>query len=407
MAISGTVEEDFDDDFEDDFEDGPRDRRDPLDRLPAEGRTSWIYLIVLAVVFVALVFFSWACNDRSSTAGEPLTEEAAEQAAGGVAVDLQVTVEGDAVTVFGAVPDDAAKNQIIQAATALYGEENVVDEVVVDGGTTLSGGTLAIGGFSPFDDNRPEDLRDQLASGLGLTESAFGVDRGEPTVSAVVLDGQLNNGSLSLAGTVPDQASIEDLVAGIETIWGSGTADVSGVVIADTTWTDAVVRVTGSARAGDTRVQDLQAELQRRFGALVTVDATAVGLDQSPEVLVEIQTEIADELALQPILFAPQLAEIETESDQVLVVIADKLNTIPDVVVEVVGHTDSAGAEAANQLLSEQRAAAVVDRLTELGVNPSRLNARGEGELLPIADNSTAAGREQNRRIEFLLVPGG
>ena len=57
-------------------------------------------------------------------------------------------------------------------------------------------------------------------------------------------------------------------------------------------------------------------------------------------------------------------------------------------------------------MLSEQRATAVVERLTELGVDPARLNARGEGELIPIADNETPEGREQNRRIEFLLVAG-
>ncbi|MEM7322906.1 MAG: OmpA family protein [Actinomycetota bacterium] len=400
------VDEDQEDDAYDYYSDEELEEevQDARDLLPVEGRTSWIYLIVLGAVFVVLVFFSWACNDRSSTAGEPITEEAAEEAAGGASVDLQVTVDGDVVTLFGAVPDDAAEEQILQVAGELYGAENVIDEVDVQDSATLDGGTLTVGGSASFDDSRPQALRDQLLAGLGLSDVGFDIDRGEASVSAVVIDGALDDGLLTLAGAVPDQVSVDDLVAAVETIWGPGSADVSGIVIGDATWTDGVVRVTGTARPGDSRIQGLEAEIQRRFGALVTVDTTAVGLDQSPAALAEIQDEITAELAVQPIRFAPLLAEIEEESDAVLVSIAEKLNTIPDVVVEVVGHTDNAGAEAANQVLSEQRATAVVERLTELGVDPTRLNARGEGELIPIADNDTPEGREQNRRIEFLLV---
>jgi OOP family OmpA-OmpF porin len=401
------VDEDHEDAYdyysEDELGEEVEEDREPLE---IEGQTSWIYLIVLAAVFVLLVFFSWACNDRSSTAGEPLTEEAAEQAAGGAAVDLQIVVDGDVVTVNGVVPDEAAEGQILQIAGEVYGAENVIDEVEVDNAATLDDGNLTVSGFAPFDDQRPEALRDQLSSGLGLNQAEFEIDRGEASVSAVVIEGQLNNGVLRLTGAVPDQASVDELVAATETIWGPGSADITSLVIADSTWTNGAVRVTGSARPGDTRVTGLEAEVQRRFGALVTVDTSAVGLDQSAEALGEIQNEITAELALQPIRFAPLLAEIETESDAVLVSIAEKLKVIPDVVVEVVGHTDNAGAEEANQVLSEQRATAVVERLTELGVDPARLNARGEGELIPIADNETPEGREQNRRIEFLLVAG-
>lgn len=399
------VDEDHEDSYdyysEDELGEEVEEEREPIE---IEGRTSWVYLIVLAAVFVLLVFFSWACNDRSSTAGEPLTEEAAEEAAGGASVDLQVSVDGGIVSVSGAVPDDAAKSQVLQIAGNVYGPENVIDELEVDDTATLDDGTVNIAGTASFDDNRPEALRDELSSGLGLSEDGFEIDRGEASVAAVAIDAQLNNGVLRLTGAVPDQASVDDLVSATETIWGPGSADVTSLVIADSTWTDGAVRVTGSARPGDTRVNGLEAEIQSRFGALVTVDISEIGLDQSAEALAEIQNEITAELALQPIRFAPLLADIETESDAVLVSIAEKLKVIPDVVVEVVGHTDNAGAEEANQVLSEQRATAVVERLTELGVDPARLNARGEGELIPVADNDTAEGREQNRRIEFLLV---
>lgn len=69
--------------------------------------------------------------------------------------------------------------------------------------------------------------------------------------------------------------------------------------------------------------------------------------------------------------------------------------------VSVVGHTDSVGTDAYNEKLSMRRAEAVKGYLIDKGVDPSRMNATGMGESQPVADNSTADGREQNRRVEI------
>jgi outer membrane protein OmpA-like peptidoglycan-associated protein len=69
----------------------------------------------------------------------------------------------------------------------------------------------------------------------------------------------------------------------------------------------------------------------------------------------------------------------------------------------VVGHTDSTGSESYNQQLSERRAAAVRAELIRDGVPAERLSAMGRGENEPRADNSTSAGRAQNRRVEILV----
>jgi outer membrane protein OmpA-like peptidoglycan-associated protein len=71
--------------------------------------------------------------------------------------------------------------------------------------------------------------------------------------------------------------------------------------------------------------------------------------------------------------------------------------------VTVVGHTDSSGAESYNQQLSERRAQAVLDELVRQGVSYQRLSATGRGEYEPRADNASASGRAQNRRVEILL----
>jgi outer membrane protein OmpA-like peptidoglycan-associated protein len=71
--------------------------------------------------------------------------------------------------------------------------------------------------------------------------------------------------------------------------------------------------------------------------------------------------------------------------------------------ITIVGHTDSAGSDSYNQLLSERRAMAVRDELNMLGVPSGRVRAVGRGEFEPRADNGTEAGRQLNRRVEILV----
>lgn len=73
--------------------------------------------------------------------------------------------------------------------------------------------------------------------------------------------------------------------------------------------------------------------------------------------------------------------------------------------IRIEGHTDSTGSRDYNQLLSERRAGAVRDFLLNQGIQAGRTQAVGYGPRSPIASNETAAGREQNRRVELTLVP--
>ena len=84
--------------------------------------------------------------------------------------------------------------------------------------------------------------------------------------------------------------------------------------------------------------------------------------------------------------------------------IADQLKTDPNVKVTVEGHTDSVGTAAKNQELSEKRANAVRDFLVNAGVAADRVTAVGRGKEEPIATNKTAAGRQQNRRVELVIT---
>lgn len=72
--------------------------------------------------------------------------------------------------------------------------------------------------------------------------------------------------------------------------------------------------------------------------------------------------------------------------------------------MQIDGHTDNTGNPAANQLLSEQRSAAVKEYLLKLGVAANRLVTRGFGDTQPIADNASAEGRSKNRRTVLYIL---
>lgn len=84
--------------------------------------------------------------------------------------------------------------------------------------------------------------------------------------------------------------------------------------------------------------------------------------------------------------------------------LASTLNQHPVTTVTIVGHTDSTGSDAVNEPLSVNRAAATRDYLVQRGVSAQRVAVDGRGSRQPIADNSTAAGRAMNRRVEIFIA---
>lgn len=116
------------------------------------------------------------------------------------------------------------------------------------------------------------------------------------------------------------------------------------------------------------------------------------------------QTQLGATLVLQDVVFETGKADLKAGSAQRLQPLAQYLKANPDVKVRIDGHTDSQGADAYNQQLSEARAQAVRTALGGMGVAPERITAVGHGEAQPVADNKIAAGRQQNRRVEVTLV---
>ncbi|HSA59015.1 MAG TPA: OmpA family protein [bacterium] len=109
-------------------------------------------------------------------------------------------------------------------------------------------------------------------------------------------------------------------------------------------------------------------------------------------------------IATSKIHFAYNRSEILPSSHAVLDDIVRTIKGRPEIrQVRVEGHTDSHGADEYNQRLSEKRAQAVMQYLTNNGIPADRVTAVGMGETKPVADNVTKSGRAQNRRVEFHL----
>ena len=105
------------------------------------------------------------------------------------------------------------------------------------------------------------------------------------------------------------------------------------------------------------------------------------------------------------ILFDVNKATIQSRSFKVLDELGKTLAENPDISVKIIGHTDSDGSTTANQLLSEKRAEAIKEYLSDnFPIAGKRMKVEGKGESEPITSNTTPEGKAKNRRVEFIKI---
>ena len=107
----------------------------------------------------------------------------------------------------------------------------------------------------------------------------------------------------------------------------------------------------------------------------------------------------------QDILFALDSASVRSGLRRDLGVVANNLQAYPNSTIKILGHTDNTGSGSYNEALSQRRADAVANILMNNGVEPVLLRTVGRREDDPIANNLTAEGRAQNRRVEIIIRP--
>jgi outer membrane protein OmpA-like peptidoglycan-associated protein len=122
------------------------------------------------------------------------------------------------------------------------------------------------------------------------------------------------------------------------------------------------------------------------------------------EVLAQQQVSIARAVSMQgAIHFATDRATLTPESENILRPLRQQMQQLPNVVAEVSGHTDATGPVEYNRDLSQRRADAVKQFFVDGGIDPDRVTIVGLGESDPVAENTTAEGRRENRRVDIVL----
>jgi outer membrane protein OmpA-like peptidoglycan-associated protein len=170
---------------------------------------------------------------------------------------------------------------------------------------------------------------------------------------------------------------------------------------------DAAKNQVAIARAQSADAQ-LTADAARRDAdiaqaATLTSQQEARELQQQIEQLQAKVTERGLVLTLGDVLFTSGKAELRSGTAGNLDKLTNFLNQYPARTVIIEGYTDSVGTSEYNEGLSQRRADAVKTYLVEQGVGAMRLTALGKGESDPVGENESAAGRQQNRRVEVII----
>jgi len=173
--------------------------------------------------------------------------------------------------------------------------------------------------------------------------------------------------------------------AGVGAIFGGKKGAVIGAAVGT------AVGATAGTIIGN-KMDKQQEELRRIQGAQVESVTDANNLRA-------IRVTFAD-----GILFETGKSVLSASSKNALTQFAGSLRNNPDTDVTIYGHTDSTGSLATNEKLSRERAQAVASYLTSNGVASYRMTTEGLAYHVPVADNSTAAGRAQNRRVEIYIT---
>jgi outer membrane protein OmpA-like peptidoglycan-associated protein len=137
----------------------------------------------------------------------------------------------------------------------------------------------------------------------------------------------------------------------------------------------------------ETEKTELRALLLTQFNVILQTRDTARGLIVN----------------MSDVLFDTAKFSLRPEAREKLAKVAGIISGHPGLRLDVEGHTDNVGGDDYNQQLSEQRGSAVRDYLTQQGMQPGSVTTKGFGKTQPVASNDTAAGRQQNRRVELVI----
>lgn len=156
----------------------------------------------------------------------------------------------------------------------------------------------------------------------------------------------------------------------------------------------------------ETRSREAHNAQAQAENARSEAQAAQAQLANAQQQLADLQAKQTDRgmvVTLGDVLFDTGQASLKPGADLTLNRLATYLNANPQTKIIIEGHTDSRGSDEYNEALSRRRAEAVAASLTSRGVSPSQFQTLGRGKGYPVASNDTAAGRQQNRRVEIVF----
>jgi OmpA-OmpF porin, OOP family len=350
------------------------------------------------------------------------------------------------VTLGGSAPLPASKGRLTDAARAALGGVEVVDQMNLARGAPprfedaalllldqigkLKEGKIAISDMKVTLSGMARELggREAIAAALKNLPEGFSVATNEVKAPPYIFQAYKDPVAvtLTLSGYVPDNAVhatiaqaaarkffsekvVDNLKASVGAPSGFAAAVVPalGALSRLSTGTlvvsDREVKLSGDALYEAAAAQ-IRAGLGKdfpqsfQFKADISVKPAAAPVDPSV-----CQQLLSDLLSKGKIGFESGRATIDPDSIGLLDRLVEIALRCPTSNIEVAGHTDADGEDAANQALSERRAQAVVDYLVKAGLPATRFTAVGYGSTQPVAGNDTEEGKAQNRRIEFLV----
>jgi OOP family OmpA-OmpF porin len=350
------------------------------------------------------------------------------------------------VTLSGSSPLPASKGRLTEAASASLGGVEVVDRTnlargapprfdnaalllldqigkLKDGKITLSDTTVSLSGMA-----RDLGGREAIAAALKNLPEGFSVAANEVKAPPYIFQAYKDPVAvtLTLTGNVPDNnvhAALvaaagrkffsEKVVDNLKTSIGAPAGFANAVVSAlgglsrlstgTLVVSDREVKLSGDA-LHEAAASQIRAGLGKdfpqgwQFKPEISVKPAAAPVDAT--VCQQLFTEL---LGKARIRFESGKADIVADSAGLLDRLIETALRCPAANIEIAGHTDTDGDEAANHALSERRAQAVADYLVKAGLPANRFSAVGYGSTQPIAGNETDQGKAQNRRIDFVV----
>jgi OmpA-OmpF porin, OOP family len=256
----------------------------------------------------------------------------------------------------------------------------------------------------PPETTTPASVIDASAAIDGATITLSGVIP-SATLKQAVLDAA--NAGFTPQGQVVDQLQVVPVAT-------PPAAEQAALALADAITAASPRLGTGSLRATVGALQVEGQAFNQPAGEALAGELGQIGNDRgigvgntvtpNPPTAANLQGSLDTVMGRAGILFPSGSTEVSDDSAAVLDTVAASILAVPDQLVDVRGHTDDVGSAAANVVLSESRAASVVDELVARQIPPERLSSSGAGETEPIAPNDTEEGRARNRRIEFRVL---